>query len=255
MNTLQPSSLFVACLILTLCDGAPLYGADQPRPAAAKSLSLDLRSEYRPVPVRVPTPRDLLEVRSVEIRAQLGEDGSGDGSMRLDTRPATLNPFGDVKSREGAQPEPIPITIRRVTPDEILALRAPFGPDPGLPDWRILHAVEFPGGQVTSTVRLKLGSIESQTHRLLIYTFKNLEHLRMHNGHRLTDGALKHLQGLRHLKHLSLFACSNITHAGVLQLALLSALESLELGRTGVTDQGVALLRERLPNCVINTQP
>jgi hypothetical protein len=177
-----PALLFVACIILTLCDGSTLHRADQPRPAAAKSLSLDLRSEYRPVPVRVPTPRDPLEVRSVEIRAQLREDGSGDGLMRLDTRPATLNPFGDVTSREGAQPEPIPITIRWVTPDEILALREPLAPDPGLPVWRSLFAVEFPGGQVTATVRLKLGSIESQTHRLLIYTTQPAVSRRVDSG-------------------------------------------------------------------------
>ena len=62
---------------------------------------------------------------------------------------------------------------------------------------------------------------------------------------------LQHLSGLTRLQKLSLFAGSNITDAGLAHLKTLAALKSLELGQTRVTDQGLAVLQKRLPNCVI----
>jgi hypothetical protein len=48
-----------------------------------------------------------------------------------------------------------------------------------------------------------------------------------------------------------LFACPNITDAGLAHLKTLTALESLELGQTRVTDHGIAQLQKQLPNCAI----
>ena len=71
-------------------------------------------------------------------------------------------------------------------------------------------------------------------------------------GTQVTDAGLVHLAGLTALKTLWL-ATGQITDAGLVHLAGLTALKTLTLYDTQVTDVGVAELQQALPNCSIDT--
>ena len=70
------------------------------------------------------------------------------------------------------------------------------------------------------------------------------------NNTQVTDAGLKELAGLQSLQTLVLFG-TQVTDAGLKELAGLKSLRELWLGDTQVTDAGVAQLRQALPNCRI----
>jgi Leucine-rich repeat (LRR) protein len=170
--TLLPPDPFVAGILTVALVLGSTQAAENPQMQAPTALRFDLQSDYIPSPARVPTTQGTLEVRSVGIRGELSADDSGQGAVLFDPRLALLNEFGDVIGREGPQPEPIRVRLRRVTPDEITEVSEPFGTRSNSPQWRNLYSLDFPDGQVTGTVRLKLGEMGFGPHRLLLYTAK-----------------------------------------------------------------------------------
>ena len=76
----------------------------------------------------------------------------------------------------------------------------------------------------------------------------NLETLSLVNT-QITDAGLQHLKGLTKLRELRLY--TQITDAGLEHLEGLTNLESLFLGGTHLTDEGVKQLGKALPNCDI----
>ena len=73
------------------------------------------------------------------------------------------------------------------------------------------------------------------------------------SGTEVTDAGLVHLAGLTALERLYLRG-TQITNAGLAHLTGLTALEFLTLFRTQVTDVGVAELQTALPSCSIETR-
>jgi len=67
----------------------------------------------------------------------------------------------------------------------------------------------------------------------------------------VTGSTLAHLAGLEYLTRLNLYG-TRVDDAALEHLANLSALESVYLWQTNVTDEGVARLRDALPNAEIN---
>ncbi len=70
----------------------------------------------------------------------------------------------------------------------------------------------------------------------------------------ITDAGLVHLASLRNLTSLELNA-SNVTDAGIVHLAGLSKLTYLSLVGTEMTDDGIAELKRKFPACKIYTGP
>ena len=66
----------------------------------------------------------------------------------------------------------------------------------------------------------------------------------------VTDAGLKELAPLKNLKTLYL-GYSQITDAGLLELAALQNLTALEVSGRGVTDEGIQKLQKLLPKCRI----
>lgn len=60
---------------------------------------------------------------------------------------------------------------------------------------------------------------------------------------KVTNDGLKELAGLKSLKTLTMFFCDQITDAGMKHVKELAALDTLNLGNTGVTDDGLAELK------------
>jgi hypothetical protein len=180
-NVLPPNRFVAGILTVAFLAGST-QAAENPQLRASTALRFDLQSDYIPSPARVPTTQGTLEVRSVGIRGELSADGSGQGSILFDPRLGRLNEFGDVIDREGPQPEPIRVRLRRVTPDEIAEGIETFGIETNSPLWRNLYSLDFPDGQVTGTVRLKLGAMGFGPHRLLLYAAKPAMSRRIDSG-------------------------------------------------------------------------
>ena len=70
-------------------------------------------------------------------------------------------------------------------------------------------------------------------------------------GTQVTDAGLKELAGRKQLQRLDLFN-TQVTDAGLKELAGRKQLQSLYLGYTEVTDAGVAELQKALPQCRID---
>ena len=66
----------------------------------------------------------------------------------------------------------------------------------------------------------------------------------------VTDAGLKELAGLKSLQTLDLYH-TEVTDAGLKELAGLKSLQALDLGETKVTDAGVHELQQTLPGCRI----
>lgn len=133
-----------------------------------KVVKLDLVSDYLPHPVTVPTAGGTLDIHRVVLRGECA-DGTGAGVLRLDPRPAELNPFGDVVEQPGPEPGRIAFTMERATPDD--RLTGWRGPDPhDTEKWNQLFELSAPSAGFPHPIRFKLGSTESDPHRLLIYT-------------------------------------------------------------------------------------
>ena len=73
----------------------------------------------------------------------------------------------------------------------------------------------------------------------------NLTRLELQHSN-LTDAALVHLEGLRHLIYLNLYG-TPVSDAGLVLLTKLDSLEKLYLWQTRVTDAGVRALHDALP--------
>src|SRR5205807_1684624 len=67
-------------------------------------------------------------------------------------------------------------------------------------------------------------------------------------GTQVTDAGLKEIAGLKSLQSLSLSG-TQVTDAGLKELTSLKSLQLLNLGNTKVTDAGLKELRKALPNC------
>ena len=72
-------------------------------------------------------------------------------------------------------------------------------------------------------------------------------------GERFTDDGMKDIAQLRNLTRLQLFLSHQITDKGIENLKELKNLEFLELGETGISDQGLKVLRA-VPNNIRETQ-
>jgi len=70
-----------------------------------------------------------------------------------------------------------------------------------------------------------------------------------------SDSDLIHLHSLSRLHGLYLLGTSQITDAGLVHISAITSLERLFLGRSKVSDLGVAELKEALPNCEIIASP
>ena len=71
-------------------------------------------------------------------------------------------------------------------------------------------------------------------------------------GTAISDAGLDHLKGLAELEYINLYN-TKITDAGVAKLAGLGKLKAIYLWQSGVTKAGVAALKGKLPNAHINT--
>ena len=71
------------------------------------------------------------------------------------------------------------------------------------------------------------------------------------NATEVTDAGLKELAGLKGLKRLGL-AATKVTDAGLKELAALKGLQTVDLSEATVTFAGVAELQKALPDCKIN---
>jgi hypothetical protein len=80
----------------------------------------------------------------------------------------------------------------------------------------------------------------------------DLERLWVTANGRITDEGMRSVAELTKLRWLSLFGCKGVTDEGVRRLKGLSGLRFVFLGRTGVTDAGVAELRKALPGCEVS---
>ena len=80
---------------------------------------------------------------------------------------------------------------------------------------------------------------------------KHLKELHL-EGTGITDAGLDHLKGLTDLEYLNLYN-TKVTDAGIAKLAGLSKLDAIYLWQSGVTKAGVAALRAKLPKAHINT--
>jgi hypothetical protein len=80
-----------------------------------------------------------------------------------------------------------------------------------------------------------------------------LEWLNLDNTQFFSDAGLVHLKDLKQLSFLHLGSTA-VTDAGMSQLAGLTSLEDLKVTRTAVTEDGVASLRESLPDTRIQLQ-
>ena len=69
-------------------------------------------------------------------------------------------------------------------------------------------------------------------------------------GTEVTDAGVKELAALKNLTNLNL-SFTKVTDAGVKELAALKNLTTLDLGETKVTDAGVKELQKALPKCKI----
>ena len=78
----------------------------------------------------------------------------------------------------------------------------------------------------------------------------NLEHLDLYHYTKITNAGLVHLADLKTLKYLRL-SFTKIGDRGLVHLYGLSNLKELVLGRTKVTEAGIALLKVALPECNI----
>jgi hypothetical protein len=180
---------------LLLCLVHPVWCALLAGPAAASvsssgsssdgTIHLSLESHYLPEPAGLPTKEGQLEFRSLRVRGQISAEGSGEGSVVLDPRSASLNPFGDVVDRTGPEPHPIRVLFRRVKSDEVPMSHERLRPKPDSPDWQDLYEVVFPESEATGTVWLKLGSRGSGFHRLLVYAGESLNRAGLSRGPRV----------------------------------------------------------------------
>ena len=80
---------------------------------------------------------------------------------------------------------------------------------------------------------------------------KHLKELHL-EGTGITDAGLDQLKGLAELEYLNLYN-TKVTDAGIIKLAGLSKLDAIYLWQSGVTKAGVAALRAKLPKAHINT--
>jgi hypothetical protein len=80
---------------------------------------------------------------------------------------------------------------------------------------------------------------------------KHLKELHL-EGTGITDAGLDQLKGLAELEYLNLYN-TKVTDAGIAKLAGLSKLNAIYLWQSGVTKAGVAALRAKLPKLHINT--
>lgn len=78
----------------------------------------------------------------------------------------------------------------------------------------------------------------------------NLEHLSLYYYTKISNAGLVHLADLKKLVFLSL-AYTKIGNRGLIHLYGLSNLKELQLGKTKVTEKGIALLKAALPECNI----
>jgi hypothetical protein len=111
-----------------------------------------------------------------------------------------------------------------------------------------------PGKPVIRVRLIRFGSDDSLTTGdvELLSAFKSLTALDL-KGVRVGDELMKPLAKLTTLKELVLFE-SEVTDAGLMELAALKNLTSLSLQRTRVTAKGVAALQKALPKCDIRRQ-
>lgn len=82
-----------------------------------------------------------------------------------------------------------------------------------------------------------------------VVSLANLSELRVSSAKLITDQGLLGLAKLTKLRSLSLRNCTALTDRTADELIGLTELEELDLSNTGVTPQGLELLRQELPKC------
>jgi mono/diheme cytochrome c family protein len=80
---------------------------------------------------------------------------------------------------------------------------------------------------------------------------KHLKELHL-EGTAISDAGLDQLKGLAELEYINLYN-TKVTDAGLAKLAVLTKLKAIYLWQSGVTKAGVAALKAKLPNAHINT--
>lgn len=103
-----------------------------------------------------------------------------------------------------------------------------------------------------SLQELWLGSTQIKGSGLVhLKRLQNLETIDLGGCDQLRDSGLEHLKKLPRIKEIYLWGCNKITDRGLVHLEGLSALQTLDLGQTKVTDAGVNRFKQALPNCEV----
>jgi WD40 repeat protein len=140
-------------------------GAQAPQSGAV--IEARLESDYLPLPIRLIRDPAHREIRSFRIVGRVPAAGDGEGEVWLDTRPAELNVFGDVQRRVGPNPAPIRVELRYLATGASTTDDEPFGDSPASAGFRSYELV-LPGGALSGSLRLVLGTVHLGPHRLLV---------------------------------------------------------------------------------------
>ncbi len=117
---------------------------------------------------------------------------------------------------------------------------------------KITDAGLFPVGSLKLLRHLDIGATKIGDAGLAhLSGLSNLEHLRLDYYTKITNMGLVHLADLKKLVFLSLLH-TKIGDRGLVHLYGLSNLKELQLGKTKVTEKGIALMKAALPECSIS---
>jgi WD40 repeat protein len=126
-----------------------------------------LESDYLPLAIQLKRDPAHREIRSFRIVGKVPLAGDGEGEVWLDTRPADLNAFGDVQRRIGLEPAPIRMGFRYLATGANRGADEPFADSRASIGFRSYEMV-FPGGALSGSLRLVLGTAHLGPHRLLV---------------------------------------------------------------------------------------
>ena len=126
-----------------------------------------LESDYLPLAILFKRDPAHREIRSFRIVGKVPPAGDGEGEVWLDTRPADLNAFGDVQRRVGPEPAPIRVELLYLATGANRGADEPLGDSRASAGFRSYELV-LPGGTLSGSLRLVLGTAHLGPHRLLV---------------------------------------------------------------------------------------
>jgi WD40 repeat protein len=126
-----------------------------------------LESDYVPLAIQFKRDPAHREIRSFRIVGKVPPAGDGEGEVWLDTRPADLNAFGDVQRRVGPEPAPVRVELRYLATGANRGADDPFADSRASAGFRSYELV-LPGGALSGSLRLVLGTAQLGPHRLLV---------------------------------------------------------------------------------------